>query len=170
MITKTVILGMLAKGQMHGYEIKRRVKELLGESADINFGSIYYGLKSYVKKGWVDHLGDEPGKGSPERSIYKITAEGQNQLAVFLEKNLSNTQSPLSSFEVGLALAEYLPENRSLEILEKRYLDIKASYDKALSQDIPKNESKNEKFVREYRLYRLGAEVHWMKNLLPQLK
>ena len=42
MITKTVILGMLAKGQMHGYEIKRRVKELLGESADINFGSIYY--------------------------------------------------------------------------------------------------------------------------------
>jgi DNA-binding PadR family transcriptional regulator len=169
MITKTAILGMLAGGAMHGYEIKKRLGSQLGPSADINFGSIYYGLKTYVSNGWVDHIRDEPGKGSPERSIYRITPKGRKQLKKLLEKNLSHTDLPLNPVELGLTFMGNLPASRTKEILSERYEKMKASYDESLEQDPPEKESPSARFVREYRLYHLGAEVHWMKNLLPKL-
>ena len=170
MITQTVILGMLAGGQMHGYEIKKRIRWELGPSADINFGSIYYGLKTYVSRGWVDHIRDEPGKGSPERSIYRITPKGRKRLKKLLEINLGDTGVPLGCVEVALAFMNHLPEHRVKEILTERYEKLKACYEQSLEEEPPEGEPLGMRFVREYRLYRLGAEVHWMKNLLPMLK
>ena len=170
MITKTVILGMLAGGQMHGYEIKKRVRQKLGPSADINFGSIYYGLKSYVSKGWVDHIRDEPGKGSPERSIYRITPQGRKQLKELLEMNLSDTGVLLSQLDVGLVFMDHLPPDQVKKILSEPYEKLKDCYDKSLEQEPPAKDHPSARFVREYRLYHLGAEVLWMKNLLPRLK
>ena len=170
MITQTVILGMLAGGQKHGYEIKKRIRQVLGPSADINFGSIYYGLKTYVSRGWVDHIRDEPGKGSPERSIYRLTAKGRKRLKKQLEENLSDTGLPLNDVEVGLAFLEYLPAERVKEILDERYEKLKACYEESLEQEPPEKESPSARFVWEHRLYHLGAEVHWMKNLLPRLE
>ena len=170
MITQSVILGMLAGGQMHGYEIRKRISRVLGPSAEINFGSIYYGLKSYVAKGWVDHLRDEPGKASPERSIYRITPAGRKHLKKLLESSLGDSGLPLSPMEVGLVFMKHLPEAQVREILGERYQTLKTTYDQALDQEPPAAESAPARFVREYRLYRLGAEVHWMKNLLPELE
>ncbi|MBN2290478.1 MAG: PadR family transcriptional regulator [Candidatus Glassbacteria bacterium] len=170
MITKTAILGVLAAGQMHGYEIKKRIRSLLGPSADINFGSIYYGLKTYVSKGWVDHIRDEPGKASPERSIYRITPQGRRQLKKLLEMSLADSTGPVSPVEVGLAFMSHLPADRAKQILGERYERLKASYEESLEREPPAGEPAHSRFVREYRLYLLGAEVHWMKNLLPMLK
>ncbi|HUU28345.1 MAG TPA: PadR family transcriptional regulator [archaeon] len=169
-ITKTVILGMLAQKQMHGYEIKKRISEALGESADINFGSIYYGLKSLTAQGFVDHIGDEPGKGSPERSIYRITPKGRQQLKVLVEKSLSDTGALLNPVEVGLSFMGGLPASRVREILTERYHRLKASYETALTEEARTDKSSWVGFIREYRLYHLGAEVHWLKNLLPKLE
>ena len=170
MITQTVILGVLAGGQMHGYEIKKRIRRELGPSADINFGSIYYGLKTYVSKGWVDHIRDEPGKGSPERSIYRITSKGRKRLKKLLETNLGDTEVSLGCVEAALAFMDHLPADRVKEILTERYEKLKACYEESLDKEPPDREPLAARFVREFRLYRLGAEVHWMKNLLPKLK
>jgi DNA-binding PadR family transcriptional regulator len=168
-LTQTIILGMLARKQMHGYEIKKRVKEALGESADINFGSIYYGLKSLTSKGLVNHIGNEPGKGSPERSIYRITPKGREHLKVLVERSLKDTSGALNPIEVGLSFMGNLTAARVRDIIAERYDMLKAEYEKALSAESPADEEAWARFIREYRLYRLGAEVHWLKNLVPRL-
>ena len=169
-ISRTVILGMLAQRQMHGYEIKKRFGEALGESAEINFGSIYYGLKSLTDSGLVDHLRDEPGQGSPERSIYRITARGRSRLAELIEASLGQAAAPLHPLEVGLRFMDQLPPAKVGEIIAGRYAGLKRDYDSALAAEVPKDEPAWAAAVREYRLYRLGAEVLWLKNLLSTLK
>ncbi len=173
MISRTIILGMLAQGQMHGYEIRKRILQSLGEAADINFGSIYYGLKSLADKGLVDFVGEEPGQGSPERSVYRITPKGLDHLQSLVEKSLADTSTILSPVEVGLRFLDSLPDGRVREVLDQRYRDLKAAYEQRLSQREGQGDGSSDdwqSFIREYRLYLLGAEVHWLKNLLPRLQ
>lgn len=169
-ITRTVILGMLAEGQKHGYEIKKRIRKALGKTGDINFGSIYYGLKSLTANGYVDHLRDEPGEGSPERSIYRITSKGRQELAILLQRSLQVPDSPLHAIEIGLHFMDIFPAEKVRDILTERYSMLKERYENALAEEIPADEPSWAFFIREYRLYQLGAEVHWLKNLLPKLE
>jgi len=169
-ITRSIILGMLAEGQKHGYEIKKRIRNALGEAADINFGSIYYGLKTLTVNGFVDHIRDEPGKGSPERSIYRITTKGRSELVKLIRRSLMEPDSPLHAVEVGLHFMDNLPAGDVQDILAGRYKTLSKRYENALAEQPPKDEPSWAFFIREYRLYKLGAEVHWLKNLLPKLK
>ena len=168
-ITRTVILGTISSGQMHGYEIKKRILEALGESADINFGSIYYGLRSLTENGLVDHIRDEPGKGSPERSIYRITAKGRKALAELVENCIGTIQPPLLALEAGLNYMDRLPRETIRKILEERYKKLSAVYEKELAAEPGPDVSEAARLIREHRLYQLGAEVHWLKNALPTL-
>lgn len=168
-ITRTVILGTLASGQLHGYEIKKRIMETLGESADINFGSIYYGLKSLTDNGLVDHIRDEPGKGSPERSIYRITAKGRKALAELVENCISERRVPLQALEAGLNFMDRLARDKLKSILRERYENLNGIYEEELAQEQDGGMGDAARIIREYRLYQLGAEVHWLKNVLPTL-
>ncbi|MEA2062664.1 MAG: PadR family transcriptional regulator [Gemmatimonadota bacterium] len=170
MVSKTLILGALAGGQMHGYEIRKQIIGKLGSRGTINFGSIYYGLKKYVSSGWVDHIRDEPGKGSPERSIYRITASGRRELKKQLEANLGDTDEPLGPLEAALTFMDRVDRGRAEEILTSRYRKLQAGYDQALAVEPPPGEAPGARGLREYRLYRLGAEMRWLKNLLPRLE
>ena len=168
-ITRTVILGTLASGQMHGYEIKKRILADLGESADINFGSIYYGLKSLTDNGMVDHIRDEPGKGSPERSIYRITPKGRKALADLVQSCLVERRVPLQALEVGLNYMDRLDRGEIKELLKGRYETLSARYEQELAQSNEGDKSDRNRIIQEYRLYQLGAEVHWLKNVLPTI-
>ncbi len=168
-ITRTVILGTLATGQMHGYEIKKRIMAQLGESADINFGSIYYGLKSLTENALVDHIRDEPGKGSPERSIYRITAKGRKVLATLVESCIAERRVPLQALEVGLNYLGRLDRGRVKQLLSDRYETLSVQYEQELAAEPDPKAADGARIIREYRLYQLGAEVHWLKNVLPTL-
>ena len=168
-ITRTVILGTLASGQMHGYQIKKRILAQLGESADINFGSIYYGLKSLTDNNLVDHIRNEPGKGSPERSIYRITPRGRKALAELVENCIMESRAPLRALEVGLNYMGRLDGGRVKKLLGERYEILNAQYEQELSAEQDGKAADEARIIREYRLYQLGAEVHWLKNVLPTL-
>ena len=168
-ITRTVILGTLASGQMHGYEIKKRILESLGECADINFGSIYYGLRSLTDNGLVDHIRDEPGRGSPERSIFRITAKGRKALAELVENCIGQIRPPLLALEAGLNFMDRVPREKIRQVLSERYEKLNAQYERELAAEPEASQSEAAKLIREYRLYQLGAEVHWLKNVLPSL-
>lgn len=57
------ILGLLEERDLHGYEIRRRLREQLGLLANVSFGSIYPALTRLEKAGAVvgtDNAADEP--------------------------------------------------------------------------------------------------------------
>ncbi|HSP97876.1 MAG TPA: substrate-binding domain-containing protein [Candidatus Dormibacteraeota bacterium] len=74
------VLGVLARGPRHGYELRRALEEELGADWRIDFGQLYRVLARLERAGWVRVRRRECGAG-PTRKVRAITAAGRRELA-----------------------------------------------------------------------------------------
>lgn len=74
------VLGVLARGERHGYELRRAMEEELGPEWRIDFGQLYRVLARLERAGWVRVKREERSQG-PTRKVRAITAAGRRELA-----------------------------------------------------------------------------------------
>jgi PadR family transcriptional regulator len=76
-----LILKTLAPGQMHGYGIAQRLKDVSDDVLQVGESSLYPALQRLLLKGWVKA---EWGASENNRRAryYTLTAAGRKQLAV----------------------------------------------------------------------------------------
>jgi DNA-binding PadR family transcriptional regulator len=82
-VTSHVLLGLLADGPRHGYELKRSYDEHLPRAKPLAFGQVYTTLARLVRDGLVTPAGQDQS-GGPERTSYAITADGLAGLRAWL--------------------------------------------------------------------------------------
>lgn len=75
-----LVLGVLASGAAHGYEITRRINGAGGESLAVREGQLYPILHRLENEGriqaeWI------PQEGKPARKVYSLTDAGRAELA-----------------------------------------------------------------------------------------
>lgn len=78
------VLGILAEGPLHGYELRKRLTDILGPFRALSFGSLYPCLHRLTERGLVTQTTDAstPGVSSRRgRVIYAITADGKEAFA-----------------------------------------------------------------------------------------
>ncbi len=139
------ILGLLEGEELHGYEIRKRLRDELGFLSNVSFGSLYPALSRLERSGAVvavvepdaelaapvpmtGSLGGEraalrsrrssPGRGRRGRKVYRITDEGRRQFVALLDSERDADDA--RSFGLRLALARYLPPAARLRLLERR--------------------------------------------------
>jgi len=83
--TAYVILGMLRKGPMSGYEIKALVDNSTRFFWAASYGQIYPELKRLSKAGLVE--GADSPTGGRKRTVYAITAGGEEELRTWLRQS-----------------------------------------------------------------------------------
>ena len=139
------ILGLLETQSLHGYEIRKRLREELGLLSNVSFGSLYPALNRLERQGAVEAV-EEPlavsrapmtGSLSGERAVlksrrqagshskrgrkvYRITDEGRRLFASLLESERMDSTDDARSFGLRLAFARYLPPQARLRLLERR--------------------------------------------------
>ena len=140
------ILGLLETQSLHGYEIRKRLRDELGILSNVSFGSLYPALSRLERQGAVETV-EEPspagvwapmtGSLSGERAmlrarrqagtrskrgrkVYRITDEGRRLFATLLESERSDSADDARSFGLKLAFARYLPPQARLRLLERR--------------------------------------------------
>src|SRR5437773_12117881 len=87
---KHAILGLLAGGPLHGYELKAAYEEELVPATQLNYGQVYTTLERLARDGLVAHeLVTQAER--PDKKVYALTAEGRAQLREWL-----TTPSPLA--------------------------------------------------------------------------
>lgn len=112
--TAYVILGFVHKGPKSGYEIKALVDNSTRFFWAASYGQIYPELKRLSEGGLV--TGSEQPTGGRRRTVYEITAAGEEELRAWL-------RLPPQTFEMRdegllkLFFAEALPREEALEIL-----------------------------------------------------
>ena len=112
--TAYVILGMVSREPRSGYEIKAFVDETTRFFWAASYGQIYPELKKLSEAGLVEGR-DEP-RGERKRSVYAITADGENELKDWLRR-------PAETFEMReegllkLFFAGVLPREEAAGIL-----------------------------------------------------
>jgi DNA-binding PadR family transcriptional regulator len=79
-----VLLGILAEGPAHGYDLKRVHDQRFAGARPLAFGQVYAALAKLEKDGLVEVV--EKGRnGGPERLTYAVTDAGRDDLASWLE-------------------------------------------------------------------------------------
>ncbi len=82
--TPNALLGLLSLGPMSGYDIRQLISQSIGHFWSESYGQIYPGLKRLAAAGLVVKK-TERKKGSPDRHVYSLTAEGREQLRRWLK-------------------------------------------------------------------------------------
>jgi molybdate-binding protein/DNA-binding PadR family transcriptional regulator len=77
------LLGLLARGARHGYELKRTVDAEFAPYWRIDFAQLYRSLAKMTRAGWVKAR-VEPGAGGPDRKVYTLTARGRQTFDAWL--------------------------------------------------------------------------------------
>jgi DNA-binding PadR family transcriptional regulator len=85
MSTPHVLLGLLAAGPRHGYDLKRAHDERLPRAKPIAFGQVYATLGRLERNGYVTQAGSDRD-GGPDRTSYALTEAGRAQLDAWLSE------------------------------------------------------------------------------------
>jgi DNA-binding PadR family transcriptional regulator len=79
------ILGVLHRGDVHPYEIKRRLNNALVECyTDVDVGTLYYAVRQLVKSGDIIPKTRQKVTRGGERTIYRITSQGRKRFQQLL--------------------------------------------------------------------------------------
>jgi DNA-binding PadR family transcriptional regulator len=140
------ILGLLFEQEMHGYEIRRRLRDELGLFANISFGSLYPALSRLERSGAVA-VTESGGSATPilstgslsgeraglrarragatlgtkrSRKVYRITDSGRVLFEQLLEGEEPAGADDARSFGLRLAFARHLAPSARLALLERR--------------------------------------------------
>jgi len=147
LMLELAILGLLEDQELHGYEIRKRLRDELGLFSNISFGSLYPALSRLERDGAVRAIEDpgddaggpvpmtgslsgeraalrarraSPTRGRRGRKVYRITDEGRRQFTVLLASESGAGSEDARSFGLRLAFARYLPPQARLRLLERR--------------------------------------------------
>ncbi len=141
------ILGLLMDRDHHGYEIRSQLRDRLGISANVSFGSIYPALARLERHGSVEAvtvsdprlsslstgslsgeraalrtLRSGTGLGRRGRKVYRITERGRREFVELLANPA--TLDDAKGFSMRMALAKYLTPNLRVGLLERRRSDL----------------------------------------------
>lgn len=73
----TLILSLLSRRDMYGYELAKFVREKSEDQFELKEGTLYLSLKRLEKNSWItSYWGDEQGPGG-RRKYYKLTPIGE---------------------------------------------------------------------------------------------
>jgi DNA-binding PadR family transcriptional regulator len=137
------ILGLLQESDLHGYEIRRRLRDSLGLMANISFGSLYPALSRLERQGAVSALEPSvaPGPGvamgslsgelaalrarrsmvvvpKKARKVYRITPAGRELFTRLLEDPSAGDDA--RTFSLRLSFARHLSPDVRRTLLERR--------------------------------------------------
>jgi DNA-binding PadR family transcriptional regulator len=83
MSTAHVLLGLLATGSKHGYDLKRTHDQRLPRAKPLAFGQVYTTLGRLERDGLVKQVGQDRA-GGPDRTRYALTDAGRAALDAWL--------------------------------------------------------------------------------------
>lgn len=124
------ILGFLAEGPMHGYELKRRLERLAGWTRPVSDGSLYPALGRLVNGGALDRR-VEPGARAARRQVLTLTDAGRDRLLARLADPADDEVTDPGRWFTLLAFLSQLPERADRDrVLRRRlaFLDQPASF------------------------------------------
>ncbi len=78
------ILGLLVKGERHGYDLKQTIDDEFAPFWRIDFAQLYRSLAKMSKAGWVKSR-VEASSGGPGRKMYRLTPTGRKVLEDWLQ-------------------------------------------------------------------------------------
>jgi len=165
-----ILLGLLKESPKHGYEIKKKIKEILSLFAGVDLKSIYYPLRILEKNNLVTKKISKSGR-RPQRLVYALTPKGENRFRELLTKSLLNFKRPQFSLDLSLYFLDYMRPDFVKRRLRARTV-VLAKLAKSLRQMVisfGKKKPSSLAYILEHSLQMVEAESKFLSTLIKTL-
>ena len=163
------VLGLLHESPLHGYELSKRLRAVLGPvRSRISYGSLYPCLSGLQAAGYIttDDSASESGPGRRKKHVYKLTAEGKERLQEQLAEGGPSTWDD-DAFGVRFAFFSQIDADVRLRILEGRRSRLEERQENASS--MLSTREKLDRYTLELQRHGLESverEVRWLNELI----
>jgi DNA-binding PadR family transcriptional regulator len=169
MSTTHAVLGLLATGARHGYELKREHDARLPMAKPLAFGQVYATLVRLVRDGLIEELASER-VGGPDRTAYALTERGRAELV----KWLSTVEPPAPHVNSVLFLKVVLAVLVNGEATARQYLTAQRQAHGARLRELTAvktqpGASLADVLSADYAIAHLGADLRWIETTLARV-
>lgn len=116
------ILGFLAEGPLHGYQLRHRIAHLSGHARPISDGSLYPAINRLVSAGLLERR-TEPGVSAAQRHTLRLTGVGRCDLLRRLRDADGLDISDSTRYFTVLAFLSQLPDTADQHAVLRRRLE-----------------------------------------------
>ncbi len=189
------ILGLLEEGELHGYEIRRRLRDHLGLLANVSFGSLYPALARLERAGMVeaidapttDRSSEVPPTAPPTGSLSgelavlrarrRSTPRARRSKKVYRITESGRTQfaellaggnvaEDARSFGLRVAFARHLAPPARLSLLERRRAQLHQRLDETGGAVTDPSLDVYARSVIEHTSESLQRDISWLDRLI----
>ena len=189
------ILGLLDREPLHGYELKKRLRALLGRTSAVSFGSLYPALGRLEKDGAVSAVDASPGepeipatgalsgemaafrarrrprvgrRGARGKKVYAITDTGRERLQQLLGDEPAGGRTADGEFRLRVAFCRLLPPPQRRGLFASRRRQVAADLDDAMARAgaAPPEADPYVRFLHQHDVESLRHELAWLDQLI----
>jgi DNA-binding PadR family transcriptional regulator len=168
MSVRHALLALLSEGPKYGLQLRQEFEARTGEVWPLNVGQVYTTLQRLERDGLVES--DDAGEPGPQKGFH-ITAEGENELAVWLRTPPDLSAPPRDELVIKVLVAVRLPgvDVRQVIQVHRRYVVEVMQQWTRMKEDEAEFDL-NFALVVDAELFRLDAVVRWLDTVEGRLK
>jgi DNA-binding PadR family transcriptional regulator len=121
---KLILMGLLIKGDNHGYNLRKMIETDLSNLINVDNTSIYYTLGKMEKEGLVTFKVVSDTK-RPQKNLYSLTDKGKREFRELLLSNMSDNRRPLLNIDISLYFIDMLDRDEAVDKLTDRSRELR---------------------------------------------
>ena len=167
-------LGLLSEQPCHPYEIQRLLRERHKAYAVGKTRTLYRAIEELEAAGYIEPLETSREGRRPERTVYRITPEGSEELENWLADLLSTPVDETPVFRVAVGLLGYITQERAEAALATRVVSLRA---RVTALDATLNMAQDDLGLPRLVLLELehamalaAAEIEWIRSITADMQ
>jgi DNA-binding PadR family transcriptional regulator len=153
------LMGVLAHGPAHGYDLKQVYDERFPGAKPLAYGQVYASLARLERDGFVEVAETSQG-GGPERTTYALTQEGRARVREWLREPEPAgpyaadelVRKTVTALHLGADAAAFLTQQRAVHLARMREL---VTLQSAL-------EETEARIAIDHTIFHLDADLQWL--------
>ena len=152
---KLLLLGLLRRQEMHGYQLHEFIDRNLALCTDLKKPTAYY-LPETEQEG-----------NRPPRRVYGLTPAGEQAFQRLLRENLAQYAPVNFPGDIGLAFLEWLDPGEALGLLQEQRVALEAHLQEMRA--VPTHQGSLQ-LVFSHQIRHLQAELDWLDEGIARLR
>jgi DNA-binding PadR family transcriptional regulator len=158
---------------MHPYEMQRLIRQRKKDLfLDLKRGSLYHAIGRLKPAGLIDPVETTREGRRPERTTYRITDSGKEEVVTWLQELLANSARDGSHFFAALSFIGHLTPADALEQLDARagLLNAEVAELEAVLKTLTPQIGRLVLLETEYALATRRAERDWVRTVIDDIR
>ena len=161
MSVQHVLMGVLAEGPAHGYDLKRAYVARFPGAKALAYGQVYAALSRLQQDGLVE-VAETLREGGPERTTYALTREGRKALDAWLAETVPAggyaavdlVRKVTTALRLGADAAGFLRRQRAEHLARMR----------DLVQQQQQVRDAGARIAIDHTIFHLDADLKWLET------